>query len=697
MPGQTKNIGQVAAIWIAATAPSNTKLVWYDTSSSVHRVYDTALGQWVALNPQVITSASIASLRSIATGSGLPIGKYYTLTDTGTIAIAITSTKIWYVDTHNNYVVNDLAAASQYYINSTNLLIDGSTGVWDTTNGQLKFEFSEISSAANMDAANDYFVMRRKSGNVWSWAKSKLSNFISLVTGNSLTWNKGLYFNFGSAINDIMDRQGGVCSTMQHYQDMENLRQQVNNTSLQNQQYLLQAREYTNQQTAPENIYAKQLPSLLNIPANPSAAPAVGWQLKTILQQIYGWINKLKLGNNINVGSNFNIAGRSGDLNASDSVMHALEKLLYKAKKLATGDNINVGNGFNSAGRDGNVTASDSVMYAIERLVFKTNALRYANGVYLPNAFNPNGVSGDVAASDSVMLAIEKLVFKAKNVYSSSIILHSGTSTTEVTEYPRDPQTGVPSIKYGDSIFDAIRKLMSNISKSMYAGQNIMQTSPGEEVSSSTPVPAYTDYTPIHYGDSVFVSIRKILSTFKKIQGTKRVLYDGAIKSSNVVTQSGNFQLYQKGNKIFLCSPGSHIRIIGNETSVSVDINPVELDPDFAASDVGYYIQVHLGTFGLRGVADNVSDTSQWNYDFDVRGADLELILVLIKNEDSNMWNARLEAAVMDSSDARKVYKNSTNAEINMTGKFRDYSPKGGSAFWGHDVICSLTLPDFTL
>lgn len=614
MPGQTKNIGQVAAIWIAATSPSNTKLVWYDTSSSVHRVYDTALGQWVALNPQVITSASIASLRSIATGSGLPIGKYYILTDTGTIAIAITSTKIWYVDTHNNYVVNDLAAASQYYINSTNLMIDGSTGVWDATNGQLKFEFSEITASADMNASNDYFVMRRKSGNVWSWAKSKLSNFVSLVTGNSLTWNNGLYFNFNSAINNIKDRQGGVCSTQRHNEDMENLRQQVNNTSLENQQYLLQAKEYTDQQISPENIYAKQLPSLLNIPTNPSSAPSVGWQLKTILQQIYGWINKLKLGNNINIGSNFNVAGRGGDLNANDSVMSALEKL----------------------------------------------------------------------------------VFKIKNAYGSNILLHSGTSATEVTEYPRDPKTGVPSIKYGDNIFDAIRKLLSNISKSTYAGQNIMQTTPGGEVPINTPVPEYTDYTPIYYGDSVFVAIRKILSTFKRIQGTKRVLYNGEIKSSDVVTQAGNFQLYQKGNKIFLCSSGGYIRIVGSQVNILFDINPVELDPDFAASDVGLYISFNLGVFALRAVANNISDTSQWNYDWDVRGADLQLFLTLIKNENSNIWNAKLGASVMNSASA-KVYKNSTNAEIDMTGKFREYAPKGGSTPAGHDVICSLTLPDFTL
>ena len=471
MPGQTKNIGQVAAIWIAVTAPSNTKLVWYDTSSSVHRVYDTALGQWVALNPQVITSASIASLRSIATGSGLPIGKYYTLTDTGTIAIAITSTKIWYVDTHNNYVVNDLAAASQYYINSTNLMIDGSIGVWDTTNGQLKFEFSEITAADDMNASNDYFVMRRKSGNVWSWAKSKLSNFVSLVTGNSLTWNNGLYFNFNSAINNIKDRQGGICSTQRHNEDMDNLRQQVNNTSLENQQYLLQAREYTDQQTASENIYAKQLPSLLNIPTNPSAAPSVGWQLKTILQQIYGWINKLKLGNNINIGSNFNIAGRGGDLNANDSVMSALEKL----------------------------------------------------------------------------------VFKIKNAYGSNILLHNGTSTTEVTEYPRDPQTGVPSIKYGDNIFDAIRKLLSNISNSTYAGQNIMQTTPGGEVPINTPVPEYTDYTPIYYGDSVFVAIRKILyklSHLNDVVGQTVINYLD-VQSTEGSGQSAAFKVTLEGNNLF--------------------------------------------------------------------------------------------------------------------------------------------------
>ena len=62
--------------------------------------------------------------------------------------------------------------------------------------------------------------------------------------------------------------------------------------------------------------------------------------------------------------------------------------------------------------------------------------------------------------NDSIMSALEKLVFKIKNAYGSNILLRNGTSTTEVTEYPRDPQIGVPSIKYGDNIFDAIRNLL---------------------------------------------------------------------------------------------------------------------------------------------------------------------------------------------------------------------------------------------
>ena len=174
--GETKNVGQIAALWISATAPTNVKLIWYDTAQSIHRVYESSTGNWIPLNPQIITNTNLAALAVVASGDGLAVGKFYFLTDLGVIAIAITTTKIWYVDSHSNYVVNDLAASIQYYLNSTNLFIDGSTGVWAADTGRLEFNFTEITAPSN---TNDYVVMRRKSGAVWSWVKVQLNKLIS--------------------------------------------------------------------------------------------------------------------------------------------------------------------------------------------------------------------------------------------------------------------------------------------------------------------------------------------------------------------------------------------------------------------------------------------------------------------------------------------------------------------------------------
>jgi len=50
-----KNLGQVSAIVFGATAPDNTKLIWYDTANRLHKVYDKNSSTWVQMSNNIST------------------------------------------------------------------------------------------------------------------------------------------------------------------------------------------------------------------------------------------------------------------------------------------------------------------------------------------------------------------------------------------------------------------------------------------------------------------------------------------------------------------------------------------------------------------------------------------------------------------------------------------------------------------
>ena len=372
---QTKNIGQIAAIWISSNSPENQKLVWYDTSERVHKVYDTASGEWVALNPQVVTNTTISYLQNIVQNSGLSVGKFYFLTDVGTLAIAITTTKVWYVDSHNNYIVNDLAASIQAYVNSTNLYIDGSTGVWNSSTGRLMFSFSTVAYGSNLNTGNDYIVMRRYSGSTWSWIKTKLANLISSVTGNSISWNSGLYFNFSNAINGIKNIAGGIVGYDQYQTNQKEIANQISNVSQGNQKILNTAKTYTDSKTSEYAMLNTAFGRPWTIYSNPPQTPSTGSTLYDVLSILISWA-----------------------------------QILQNAEK------IKMGSGFSSNGRSGNVNYSDTVRSAVEKLVYKINNQSNANGISLPSGFNVNGKAGDFFATDTLSDLLEKLIYQAKHV-----------------------------------------------------------------------------------------------------------------------------------------------------------------------------------------------------------------------------------------------------------------------------------------
>ena len=325
-----KNVGQISAIWISAYAPENTKLIWYDVSEAVHKIYETSTGTWKSINPQVVTNSTIANLRTIAQGSGLSVGKFYYLTDVGTLAIAITTTKIWYVDSHGNYIVNDLAASVQYYVNSTNLLIDGTTGTWSSANGTLNFSFSSVESGSNIQPANDYIVMRRNSSGTLSWLKFKLQALVSSASGNSIRWNNGLYFSFTDAISAVKNQPSGLVGYEKHNNDVQSIQNSINQIANSLNGFVTEANNYTDGKVTEQYIYNTLLHTtawslLENPPALPGSLP-----LHSILNIILSWINNLQSANKIFLGSGFSPNGRQGDPNYMDTVRAAIEKLIYK-------------------------------------------------------------------------------------------------------------------------------------------------------------------------------------------------------------------------------------------------------------------------------------------------------------------------------------------------------------------------------
>ena len=275
--GQTENLGQIAVLWISAYQPENNKLIWYDTISRIHKVYETSTGNWVPLNPQIVTNATLDDVRTQAQHYGLSIGKFYYLTDVGSLAVAVSVTKIWYVDSNGNYIVNDLISTVQAYVNSDNL-----------------FAFTTIENGELADENNDYIAMRRKNGSVWSWIKLRLKNLISGENGNNITWNKGLYFSLLNSLREIVNHQGGVVGYDSYQSDKQQMTNSINQIAESNRTVLNAAKQYTDQETAAAKIYCKKHNGVWSIINNPPNTPNSTATLNEILQILVSWTNVLQ-------------------------------------------------------------------------------------------------------------------------------------------------------------------------------------------------------------------------------------------------------------------------------------------------------------------------------------------------------------------------------------------------------------------
>lgn len=337
----TKNLGQVAGLWIGNSAPENTSLIWYDNTPAIrtHKVYDFAVGAWVVLDKNAISAITYSELRNLARNTGLTQGSWYKVTDQGNIlALAITTTKVQYVDINNNFVIDDLASNATYAVTSSNLLIDDIQGVWNANDKKLVFSFADTVQDDN--TADDYIFGKKRRNNVWSLAKYKLSSLVSSVAGNSITWNKGFFFNFKKNLQDNTNVSGGVVGKDAYDTDKAALQQNIDNVAASNQAILNSAKNYADGKVAASEIYSKALPSA------PSAGTAIdiasGDTLSSIVTKIQRWINQFKTAAGIKVGQSFSPSSTRASINNNDTIQSALEKTQKAINDVGTSAGIDV-------------------------------------------------------------------------------------------------------------------------------------------------------------------------------------------------------------------------------------------------------------------------------------------------------------------------------------------------------------------
>lgn len=326
----TKNLGQVSGVYINTTPPENTTLIWYDNTPSInrHKVYDAGLGKWVVLDQNVITSITYSELTNKAKNTGLSVGQWFMIKDKGNaLALTITSTKVQYDDAVGNILIDDLGTNIQYHVTSSNLTIDDVAGVFDNANSKLTFRFTDATPDANNE---DYLLGKIKRNNVWSLVKYKLSSLISKVTGNSITWNGGLFFNLKKALEDATDITGGWVSYDEYVQAVDALRKAIDNVGKENQGIIENAKSALQEATKPESIYGAKLPSL-----DTTGEPvdiAKGDTLLNIVAKVQRFINRFKYADGIRIPANYADKTTIEWINNNDTVSSAFAKLQHNVR-----------------------------------------------------------------------------------------------------------------------------------------------------------------------------------------------------------------------------------------------------------------------------------------------------------------------------------------------------------------------------
>lgn len=414
-------------------------MIWYDNTPSqmVHKVYNPGLSQWVVLDQNMISSITYSELVNIATNVGLTVGQWFKITDkSNAIALAVTSTKVQYSDSLGNILIDDLGSNIQYHVSSSNLSIDDVVGVFDEVNKKLVFQFSE---QVPDYTADDYILGKVKRNNVRSLAKFKLSSFLSSVTGNSITWNGGFFFNFSRAISAILDKKGGVVSKDTYDIDKQNIATDIQNVGKENQTIIENANTAISNATSTTAIYDKQTPAV-ETGGEPTDV-ATGDKLITIVSKFQRYINKFKFATGIKISKNFNTSSSKQFVNSNDTVESAVSKIQWwiinKLNNESSGTILN--ESFSPAEND--ITPGETnLTEVLERVFFDLSSFSEINfrKRYDKVIDNVNDLIkiGTFTAQSSFL--IKKGIYNITSVDSNIIDVSSIISGNKIVEFEAD-------------------------------------------------------------------------------------------------------------------------------------------------------------------------------------------------------------------------------------------------------------------
>ena len=447
---QTQNLGQVAGLFIGNSAPSNTTLIWYDSTPGIclHKVYDIRLSSWVVLDDEVISAIEYSALTHLAQTDGLTVGQRFQITDPNlsVLATAITTTKVQYTNSLGNIVIDDLGHGKSYIVSSDNLLIDDVNGVYDGANNKLVFSFQEETPTT----AADYFIFgKAKINNVWKLVKYRVNKFLSAESGNSIQWRNGFFFDFLNSLRALYDQPGGIVSKTAFDSNAAQINNQIQNVANNIQNVVNQSTQAVNTATTDEQIYNKQIP----VNPNDSFQPvdiAQGDSLLTIIRKIARFIHKFSTAKGITMPPDYAESSTIQVVSNQDNVSTAIGKLSYAVRNLqglqGNGtDSVIVSPEYNDNPTSDNKSGAGSVLTRLlEKLRYYSIKHETTNGIIVDGIYDDAPrTDNETGAGSPLTFLLEKLRFYSLKHENTDGIKVSSNFYPDHTEEPIAPGTTV--------------------------------------------------------------------------------------------------------------------------------------------------------------------------------------------------------------------------------------------------------------
>lgn len=362
----TIDVGTVAGISIGTTPPSNPAIIWYDTTDKLHKSYDTSLGQWVPMSQAIVIQINDFNdlINKANLPGGLPIAAFYNVLKRdsdpfwSTMVWVVGQTRIQYVDKQNNIIVEDLAGqgTTTQYVASTNYFFDNIVATFDQKTSQLNFDFQQL--ADNPALADVLYGMRVVNDNP-TLVKRTVKSLLSTSPKNSLGFVNGLFFDFGAAMSSIIvSEQAGdtqVPGYKQYKADYAAIEKAFEDVSK-----IINDWQNGSQQM----IFDAKLIEVNPVTATVATPQDLTTQddLKTALNKIQGWYNRLKLATGMTLSSDYVKApSKTRYPQGGDTVQQAIA-ILHKFVEDFDGKATNVVVG----GSEGDFPASPNPSYQIK-------------------------------------------------------------------------------------------------------------------------------------------------------------------------------------------------------------------------------------------------------------------------------------------------------------------------------------------